>query len=600
MIIILLGHVTEVPLISIAMFILVIFGNKKNRFLKSMLFISLILTIASILLSVIIYGLDHKIIFISLTPFLATFFATILSQTAFFFKRHFPLKIATKNIVQNLKKTALICILYVYCLMLLAFSQSKVFINWPIATLWYSPAIEWGFLGLFSTLSIIYLGLTNKKWSFGLKFTLLTLIFQLLLIIALNYLNYNFSYFYTPYPIQPLLFLPFLAIISSHIFPLSTSKDDSKMKKFLPVFFVVVILSVGSLDHVLSASYWKTNNGWWLGKPLNPSKEDYELINFLYSFPKKSNYEFVGTFYDWTYPSSYVIYPSGMVALSEPLIEILRQANDSREIFLLTSVFPINYILVAKQQPPPSCLLATMLAKTNPIFRNSKYELYLTSQLDLQSTNLLPASNVFLTVKKIEFVGEIKIRDEYGSMTILKEARGEILPIGEGYAKVIINSLKNNTENIVIIAKSLIEIDGNITFYNLKSTWRLFEEIKCSAEKLTIRGWVSFKIFNTFDTRIYAEKFAYNGKYEAFPQPTYLRPDYAKEQIKHYFKVNHIEPLAVIMSHYGIMLTFIITITLIAIWMPFNLRKIRIRMFKQTGVHIKIYLKLRAHEFTSE
>jgi hypothetical protein len=95
----------------------------------------------------------------------------------------------------------------------------------------------------------------------------------------------------------------------------------------------------------------------------------------------------------------------------------------------------------------------------------------------------------------------------------------------------------------------------------MKSTWRYFSEIKCSAKKLVIIGSVSFNIFNSFKERIYLENFNYSGKYKAYPFPLYLRPDYARNQIDRYYQVNNIDVFNVISSSPGIIWTVAVVLS---------------------------------------
>jgi len=782
---ILLGHITEIPLLSFALLVLFFLGkpSSKLRMISSAIVFSS--GIGAVTLT-LLYGLNFVYLFISFTPVLAIIFATvILSGYNILYKRIFRKGLLTR-ISKKIRSALTILFLYVYGLMWIAVSKSHMWINWPITTIWYFPAIEWGFLGLLTVLALVKLGLSKEKWQFGLKFIMFLLVLQLSLLIALNYLNYNFFYITTPYPLQPILFLPILALIASQAFPTIRFKKSfpHRIKLSLIALLVIMLFSFGSLDHILSASYWKTNNGWWLNKPLNPSYEDYQLINFLYGYSSASPYEFVGTFYGWDNPSSYVVYPSGMTVLSQPLIDILTQANDSREIYLLTSIFPINYVLVSKEQPLPppislkfdgvddyvevpdspslnvslftieawvkldayseyvcpivdratkdggysfwiggknklpgtlmlnggfgndviSCgskvelgewthvvvvwdgsnvtfynngipntrsgwvfkdigaltirignerwawggqyfagniwqiriynrslskdevlhlykepnrpildglvlwlrmdeaegntisdgsgkgnagtifgarfrvnsYLAYTVDTINPIFENNKYKLYSINQFKLSKTDLLPSSNKFLTTTRIAFRGDLTLVDKLNGKIYLNNTSGEIRPINKGKVIIHVNSSIENTESNIIALTPSINVKGNITLSDMKSTWGYFSEIRCSAEKLTISGNTSFRIFNSFESRIYIESFMYTGKYKAFPFPTYLRPDYTKEQIKNYLKTNYVSPLSAVATPLGIIWTIIVATVLLL-----RLVSVRVRVMSQ-------------------
>jgi hypothetical protein len=770
---ILLGHIAEIPILSLALLALLLLSKSSSKLVKSIFLATAVSSSIGALILVTLNGLNLIYVFISFMPILVIILTKFLLACYNALSKYILYSGRLAGISQKMKSTFTVLSLYIYGLMWIAIlSKFPVWINWPIATLWYFPAIEWGFLGSLFTIALVKMGLSREKWSFGLKFTISLLVLQLILLITLNYLNYNFFYIMTPYPLEPILFLPILASIASQALSNIRFKNGflHKIKLALVTLLIIVIFSLGTLDHILSASYWKTNNGWWLNKPLNPSFEDFQLINFLYGQPPKSSYEFIGTFYDWLNPSSYVIYPSGMAVLSQPLIDILSQTNDSREIFLLTSALPINYILVSKEQllPPSGSLkfdgvndfvevphsdlfdmednytvealisvsdydgyriivaknptssgttdyIQFMITKSsgrligrigngtigeevwgsqiptgvwkhvvlrrtptrlelyvdgkfdagvnttisalkntaplmigkwannffkgsiayiriynqalseneirynlfnyhnpikdglvlwlynrihngtwydeseygnngailgarwhinsyllhtidavNPIFENGKYKLYSINDLNLSKTNILPSSKEFLTVTKIAFRGNLTLADKLNGKIYLNNASGEIYPADEG--KVIIrmnSSIENNEENNIIALAPLINVEGDMILNDMKSTWGYFSEIKCTAEKLIISGNISFRIFNSFKSRIYMESFVYRGKYMAVPFPTYLRPDYAKEQIKNYLKTNYISPLSAMTTPPGILWTSIFTTILL-------------------------------------
>jgi len=778
---ILLGHIAEIPILSLVLLALFLLGKPSLKFVKRVFLAMAVSSSIGVPVLMMLSELNFNYALISFMPIFMITFAKFFSASYNALRKYIHYKEQLIWIFQKIKGIPAVSFLYIYGLMWIAIlSKSLIWIAWPIATLWYFPAIEWGFLGLLSVVALLRLGLSKEKWSFGLKFIVLLLILQLTLLIVLNYLNYNFFYITTPYPLEPILFLPILALIASQALPTLrfTKSFSHKVKLFLVILLVIMIFSLGSLDHILSASYWKTNNGWWLNRPLNPSSEDFQLINFLYGCPSTSSYEFVGTFYDWLNPSSYVVYPSGMAILSQPLIDILSQANDSREISLLTDVFHIKYMLVSKEQPlPPSeslefdgvddyvevlhsdtfnmgdnwtveawikvsnyddhriivsknptglgfndyiqlmvikssgCLLGrigdgssyaevwgsqipigvwkhVVLRRTptrlelyidgkfdagidttistmqntaqlmigrwcghffkgsiayiriynralnekeirynsfnynnpikeglvlwlhnrihggtwydesgygndgtifgacwhvnsylsyaidiaTPIFENDKYKLYSINQLNLSKANLLPNSNKFLTTTRIAFKGDLTLVDTLNGKIYLNNTSGDICPLKEGKVIVHVKSSIENIESSIITLTPSINVKGNITLSDMKSSWGYFDEIMCTAEKITIDGNTSFRIFNSFESRIYMESFVYTGKYAAFPIPTYLRPDYAKEQIEDYYRVNYVDPLSTVATPLGTTWTIIIVVALLIILVSVRVR----------------------------
>jgi len=589
---ILLGHIAEIPLLSLSLLALFLLGKPSPAFVKRTFLATTVSSSICVATLMLLYRLNFIFIFISFMPILMIIFAKLLSVSySALGRKYICQRSRLTKISQGIKSVLAILFLYIYGLMWIAIaSKFPMRINYPIATLWYSPAIEWGFLGLLAIIALTKLGLSEKKWPFGLKFIVLLFFLQLALLAVLNYFNYNFFYITTPYPFQPVLFLPILALITSYAFP--TIRFDNnllhKIKLSFIALLIIMLFSLGSLDHISSASYWKANNGWWLNKPLNPSYEDIQLINFLYGHPSASLYEFVGTFYDWANPSSYVVYPSGMAVLSQPLIDILWQANDSREVSLLTNILPVNYILIPKGQPLQSLgwnisssYLLRKINTSTPIFENGKYKLYSINQLNLPKVNLLSSSKEFLTATRIAFKGDLILEDELNGKIYLTNTSGEICPLDEGKVIIHLNSSINNVGNNIIALTPSINIKGNVTLNDMKSTWRYFYEIRCSAEKLIISGKVSFKVFNSFTNIIYMESFTYSGKYIALPFPSYLRPDYAKEQIKDYLRDNNVDPLSVITSVYGILWHFTIIVLLLKLLSV----KIKVRIVLQQTRH---------------
>jgi hypothetical protein len=556
----LLGHGTEVPLIAIALFVLFILNVFDNKFtIKLLVLLTLISTVCFIILRKI-GGFSLMVTFlISYASIIAIsssiFLSIILKRISTYFLQR---RIRRYHIGYLIKCVLIIIFVHIYGLMWIAiFLKFPFYFNWPIATVWYSPAIEWGFLGLLATLAFTKLGCKVASGDFGLKFVVSQFALQLVLLVLLNYVNYNYFYIITPYPFQPILFLPILALISSRFF-LSKGSFTQKPRKILAlltIMFVILIFSLGSLGHILSASYWKVNNGWWINKPLNPSDEDFQLINFLYKHKTNSSFEFVGTFYDWSTPSSYVVYPSGVAVLSEPLIDILARTNESGEVYILANVFNINLILAPSNfSLPISSYISTMISKIPPIFENGKYKLYSISGFDLNATEL-PTSMGFITTSRIVFYGNLTIRDNYHGTVSFRKVKGEIYPIGDGKIKLIVNLSKN----ALFLDKPFIHIEGNLTLIDMKSTWTYFHELQCNAKRLVINGNVSFYVFNSFKERIYLEDFSYSGKYKAEPFPQYLRPDYAREQINSYFRTNNIDFFNVLTSPLGMIWTLILT-----------------------------------------
>jgi hypothetical protein len=125
----------------------------------------------------------------------------------------------------------------------------------------------------------------------------------------------------------------------------------------------------------------------------------------------------------------------------------------------------------------------------------------------------------------------------------------------------------------------IVTIMGNLTLNGMKSTWGYFDEIKCFADKLTIYGGASFKVFNSFESRIYIELFSYYGNYYSLPIPQFLSQSYAKQQIERYLRANYVDPLQILTTPTGTLWTITIIVILLIVVIP-PTRKILYRYAK--------------------
>ncbi|MEM3587747.1 MAG: hypothetical protein QXO71_10555, partial [Candidatus Jordarchaeaceae archaeon] len=426
-----------------------------------------------------------------------------------------------------------------------------------------------------------YLILKCRIWNFGLKFAVMILAMELVLLFLLNCINYNFPYVIFPYPFEPFFFLPFLALISSQaILKLLNSHDflarlkiSKKNKQYISIVFLILLFSFGSLDAVLSASLWKTNN-WTQLRPypaLNPWCPDYQLMNFLYICPSFAPYEYILTFTDRYNPESYVALPAGASIFTQPIIDILTHTNDPKEISFLTSTYFIRYILISREKPPLSeSYLANATKGIDPIFSNIRYEVYLVSQLNLSETNSFPFFHEFLTAEKIFFNGALSLFDSLNGLIQLDNIKGEICSLEDG--EIMITVEFPNGANTNITARTpFISVNGNLTMINMRATFNYFTEIRSSAELISIYGMSTFVIYNTFKKRIYMAYFIYSGVYSAFPIPNdflvnyEITPFIKKPQIEYYLSINNANPLETLTSPLGIIWSIL---TIVAImWM---------------------------------
>lgn len=585
---ILLCHIIETPILALALLALILVGNKNSKdFIIPAFLILSVLSAIGVIFTTIISGFNIYTTLISLSPVLAIILGIILNQIKILVKKRSPE--AFTKIEKKLRATLPLGLIYIYGLMLITFAVKNNFLSGPIITVWYYPAVEWGVMGLVTVSALSYLTFKCKKWNFGLKFAVTVFAMELAFLFFLNYINYSFLYVIFPYLFEPFLFLPFLALISSQaILKLFYSQDclvklkiSQKNKQYISIVLLILLFSFGSLDAVLSASYWKTNNGAppWPHPTLNPWYPDYQLMNFLYLSPSNTPYEYIATFVNSLYPESYVALPAGVSVLTQPMIDILTHTNDSREIYLLTLVNFIKYILVSKDNPPSNeSYLANAIKSISPVFSNIRYEVYLVSQLNLSATNLLPSSRDFLTAEKIVFNGALSLVDSLNGLICMDNIKGEIHPVENGEVLIIVES--QNGENTNITAQTpFISITGKLTMIKMKATPKYFEEIGSSAEQLTIYGTSTFVIFNTFEDRAYMEYLAYKGIYGRFPIPSDFLLNHAsvnnikKLQIEYYLSVNNANPIEALTNPIGIVWTALTAAISILMWIELYRKK---------------------------
>lgn len=350
---ILLGHMIEVPVLSIILLVSFIILKPDPKFYKLFILAFGSLAGLSCFFAILTFGLNYVYILISISPLISLLSAILILAISKQLSLHFHSNKPTNSIFyRRIIITLSIVLIFLYGLMWLAFVQKGGNLTYAIATIWYLPAIEWGFLGLVAITTLVWFGLRKMTLNLGLKITLSIIGAQLILLLFLNILNYNLFYIENPYPFDPILFLPFLALVVSQFLIAFKFQKFSKIKLLVFTSVLILLFSFASLDNILNTSYNATYGGWWSStSPTNLSTDDYALMNFLYNSTPIGPYEFVGTFDDWINPSIYVVYPSGMTVLSPPLINILSTTTDSRELYELTHTFPINYVLTSKDQP---------------------------------------------------------------------------------------------------------------------------------------------------------------------------------------------------------------------------------------------------------
>ncbi|MEM3594643.1 MAG: hypothetical protein QXS27_07920, partial [Candidatus Jordarchaeaceae archaeon] len=152
---ILLGHVLETPILAIALLALIVVGNKNSKdfTIPAFLILGVLSTIGALLMKVI-SGLTLYVI-ISFLPIFVIILGIILSKIKIEVSERFP------NVFPKIEGKLRVVLppgfIYFYGLMLITFWVKNNFLGGPIITVWYYPAVEWGFMGLLAVSGLSYL-----------------------------------------------------------------------------------------------------------------------------------------------------------------------------------------------------------------------------------------------------------------------------------------------------------------------------------------------------------------------------------------------------------------------------------------------------------
>ncbi|MFX1562183.1 MAG: hypothetical protein ACFFDP_02620 [Promethearchaeota archaeon] len=120
-----------------------------------------------------------------------------------------------------------------------------------------------------------------------------------------------------------------------------------------------------------------------------------------------------------------------------------------------------------------------------------------------------------------------------------------------------------------------VEIEGETTLINMRSTPNYFPEAMNVAQKVAIQGEVSFEVVNTFDNkRLYVGSFECVGDEKIYPEPWHVTQTTAKQSIRNYIEMADIPFLAVLNSPYG--LTWTIMCMWFSIMFTFRIRARRV------------------------
>jgi hypothetical protein len=549
-----LGHTPELLLIGFASFSLILLT--KYKALTNLLKMTMLSTLISLPL-MYIFSYPKECI-------LATIFFIILSSSIILFRKLIGLyeRSNKKNLTLLLSIITLALIWY-YGLSIIAFanSYSSINIRYPIFTLWYSPPIQWGFLGLLFLIALIKSIILERKMDITLAFALLTCALIGIFIIVINCLN---LYYYVglPYPFMPIYFFPFFALASGCIVKTTKKNESISVRKLLKISIIVIIFVMGSLCHIISSSYWK-GNSWWTEKPSStcPSDEEIQVLNILYATPPKASYEEVCFIpKDQPYPNlegvayqsvryrvnkeEYIIRLSGFTPSSRLVESGLYDAESYDEVFFLISNFsPTRFILMSKNT---NSSIAQLLR--SPLFEGENYKLY---ELPIIYP-LKPFEGVL--VDKIEFNGTI-----ITSERAVENTRGEIIPLDKSRILISLKDGRNLT-----LSTSDLSFKGAITLINVRATRLYFSEALCVARRIVFYGNLSVKVLNSFGNgHLYLTSLTYNASYRIDPEPWHMTSKIATNAIRTYIKINNIPFINALTNIFSILWTLAIILIII-------------------------------------
>ncbi|MEM3709053.1 MAG: hypothetical protein QXF43_05395 [Nitrososphaerales archaeon] len=551
-----LGHPPELVLIGLSLFTFAIMSGKE--IFKDIFKWILPLTILSLPLMLVLSCSTECII--------ALFFPLVLFLLAL------PLQKLLKILVKKAEKPLFNLLSFIimpltvwyYGAAIISFvnNYDAVNISYPIFTLWYSPPIQLGFLGLLFIVVIIKIAFIDKKVDFGLLFSLLMLSLLALFMLSLNCINL-YLYVGLPYPFIPIYFFPFLALSSSYLLERKENKSNI-LKKILVVSFLVSIFVFGSLCHVISASYWRGND-WWSEKPASTSlsTEETQILNLLYATSPRQSYEEIcfipksqpypnveGSAYQQiryrATSEEYLIRLSGFTPSSRLAESGLFDAKDIKEVsFIIENFSPIRFILVEKGTES----FIPQLMEGKVIFRGNNYQLY---ELSSSSKKILEG----VLVEKISFEGNLSTSQG----DIFKNVNGNLIPLNESCIMIYTQTVGNITAHLPLS----LNFEGKITFFNVKATRLYFSNALCVGQKITFQGNLSTIIMASFDdARLYLTSLKPTGVYSIYPEPWHMNPEVATKYIHAYIRINEIPLLHALRS--PAVITWTIAIVLIAI-----------------------------------
>lgn len=458
-------------------------------------------------------------------------------------------KISNKIKTYTLAKIGIIILIYLYGLSIIAFkiltTEKKLGIYYNYYPHWYTYPIEWGFTGLYALIALTIIVLLEQKPSFGLKFTTTYIILLILLVNTINIVNYHITFIMYPFPIQPVFILPFLATIAAHIILLYKNKKTRKILYLL----LFLAFSLGTIDTLLSANYWRIKIG-FIGYNINLGSPEQQILNYL--LKTKPNTSKILTPYPWYHPLSYITTTAGYYVPSYAVIYIYWTTKNVEELKLIYSTYPVDYILLStKYHIPQKGVLIKLLKNTTPILQNKYYSLY---KFSIKTSKQKPLPDSFIRITEINFTGHIYIKLPNKTLSI--KGNGKITPSNNNTITVTVN---NNTI-VIPVNQTEITIEGKTTLHNI-SSYRTFQLPSIIDDYAHIQGKFSFKTITSTGSHLYIENISLKGFIKFKQHYTYRT---LQEKVKDYMHTRNISINETLSNKYAVTWT-VLYVTLIHI-----------------------------------
>ena len=548
------GHLIEAPPFALAITTLIILYKPDKKTIKQTLLTAVIASIIALLILSVntpkfaSIGMALSYYPVCLSYPLGVILGFLIMKALSATRKSLNAYKIIKKINNILVKSVLFIIPYIYGLSIIAFhilicKNQGIYLNYYPQ--WYMYPIEWGFIGLFALIALVIKLKTSKKVEDSIKFSIVYLIFMLILINILNIMNYHLSFIMYPFPIQPVLFYPFLAIIASHIIFLF------KIRKTKYILYILLFLffTFGSIDNLISANYWRIVNGRLCFSAITLNEPEYQLLNYLLK-QKPPNAKIL-TLYPWHNPLSYMTMLAGYNVPPEPHIHLYWHINNTKELNVIWASEPVDYILVAKKHSIPIKGIGKILNNTSITFKNQEYILYTIPQNIINKTSI-KLSREITRISKLSFEGSISTKID--SQISIYKGYGKILSLNETAALLIINKEKY----IILPVNATIVVRGVVIFYDIVS-FKNFQRVSIIDDNATLRGYLKFVIKYSSNTSLYLEDIIFQGKIKFCHIMPHLT---LQEKIRYYAQTRWISLIEAITHKYGMMWTTLYIIAL--------------------------------------